>query len=255
MKYVRPVDPAVFRPNEFHSHFIAEPSNGLESCYCILTRVPPGAGTTRGKHVHPADQIYYILRGQMNVLLGEDEFTARPGQLVHIPGGLPHWNWNTTQEEEVHFELIVPAPERESLVLDPGALPAPAIDANGLIRTLDESQFDKTRFSQVVLADRASGVNTVSFGVFRVPPGGASPELHMHRVDQVYFIIQGTMGLQIGLEEYSAGPNTLVVLPAGVPHRNWNAGADVEYHINLRVPEPAADSGPWDYPVTIGTGF
>ena len=45
---------------------------------------------------------------------------ARPGQLVFIPKGLPHWNWNTTDEEELHFELIVPAPAREDLRAGPG---------------------------------------------------------------------------------------------------------------------------------------
>ena len=85
MQYVRHVDPSVFPLDEFRSHFIAEPANGLDTAYCIQTRVPPGKGTTRGVHVHPADQIYYILKGQMNVQLGEEEYVAKPGQLVFIP--------------------------------------------------------------------------------------------------------------------------------------------------------------------------
>ncbi len=107
------------------------------------------------------------------------------------------------------------------------------------------------RFSQVVLADRSSGSDNVSLGIFRVPPGGQSPELHVHRVDQIYFVISGTMSLQIGLDQSRAGPNTLVILPAGMPHRNWNPGTEPEYHINLRVPEPNPEWGPWDLPVKI----
>jgi len=75
----------------------------------------------------------------------------------------------------------------------------------------------------------------------------------VHRVDQVYFIMQGEMTLQIGFEEYKAGPNTLVILPAGMPHRNWNATSEPEYHINLRLPEPLPEWGPWDMAVTIDT--
>jgi len=56
----------------------------------------------------------------------------------------------------------------------------------------------------------------------------------------------------IGLEHHSVGPNSLVVLPAGMPHRNWNASAEVEYHLNLRVPEPDSDDVEWDIPVTFG---
>jgi len=250
MRYVRHVDRGVFDPDEFHSHFIADPSSGLDSCYCILTRVPPGKGTTRGEHVHPADQLYYVLSGEMHVLLGGDERVARPGQLVWIPAGLPHWNWNTGAEPEVHFELIVPAPERASLVLDPGSLPEPAA-AFPLVRTLDSSAFEPERFSQVVLADRASGVESVSFGIFRVPPGRGT-ELHAHRFDQIYFVIEGRMGLEIGFETYEAGSDTLVVIPAGMPHRNWNPGGEPEYHVNLRAPQPNEDFALWDLPVRYG---
>jgi len=251
MQYVRPIDQGVFKPDEFHSHFIADPSTGLDSCYCILTRVPPGKGTTRGKHVHPADQLYYILSGEMHVLLGKEEQVARPGQLVWIPAGLPHWNWNTAAEPEVHFELIVPAPARASLVLDPGSLTEPDVAGKPLIRTLDATAFDREGFSQVVLADRASGVESVSFGIFRVPAGKGT-ELHAHRFDQIYFVIEGSMGLQIGFEEYEAGPNTLVVIPAGMPHRNWNPGSVPEYHINLRAPQPREDANLWDLSVRYG---
>jgi hypothetical protein len=61
------------------------------------------------------------------------------------------------------------------------------------------------------------------------------------------------MQLEIGLNSYTAGPNTLVTLPAGMPHRNWNEGPDSEYHLNLRVPEPAGHDVPWDLPVSIKT--
>jgi mannose-6-phosphate isomerase-like protein (cupin superfamily) len=216
--------------------------------------VPAGKGTSRGVHIHDADQIYYILHGEMTAQLGEERYTARPGQLVFIPRGLPHWNWNEGSEPELHFELIVPPPARELVAqAADGSLPLPDVGGLELVRTLDEGKFDPERFSQVILADRSSRCNNVSFGVFRVPPGGSSPQLHVHRVDQVYFVISGTMSLQIGFEEYTAGPNSLVILPAGMPHRNWNAGTEPEYHINLRVPEPDPASGPWDLPVHIGS--
>jgi hypothetical protein len=36
---------------------------------------------------------------------------------------------------------------------------------------MDHTKFNMDRFSQVVLADRSTGLNTLSLGVFRVPPG------------------------------------------------------------------------------------
>ena len=123
-----------------------------------------------------------------------------------------------------------------------------------LIRTLDESKFNPEKFSQVVLADRESGVNSTSLGIFRVPPGGKSPPLHVHRFEQIYFVISGTMQLQIGLEEYTAPANSYVILPPGMPHTNWNASdSELLWFINCRSPEPKDHSEPWDRPVIIGT--
>jgi len=100
VRYVRPLDPNAFKPAQFHSLRLADASTGLESCICIVTRVPPGTGTTSGLHVHPVNQVYYVLEGAMRMQLGTDTFTVRPGQMVVIPKGTPHWNWNDDDADE-----------------------------------------------------------------------------------------------------------------------------------------------------------
>jgi hypothetical protein len=60
------------------------------------------------------------------------------------------------------------------------------------------------------------------------------------------------MDLEIGFEHYSVGPHSLVIIPAGMPHRNWNSGSEPEFHLNLRVPEPSGNVI-WDVPVSLGT--
>ena len=263
MQYVRPVDLNAFPRDDFHSEFVADRTSGLDSCICIVTRVPPGKGSPWRPHTHPADQLYYVLRGEMRARIGEREVVARPQDLVYIPAGVPHWNWNAGGEDEVHFELIAPQPPAGMQLAEPvdASAPAPSMTDVGIVRSLDESRFAPDRWSQVVLADRSSGVPSVSLGVFRVPPSGPSTSsgrsaigrLHVHRFDQIYYVISGRMRLQIGLEEHEAGPNTLVILPAGMPHRSWNEGPEPELHLNLRVPEPAdPDMRTWDLPVQIG---
>jgi mannose-6-phosphate isomerase-like protein (cupin superfamily) len=253
MRCVRPVDFAAFPEAAFHSQRLADASTGLDSCICICTRVPPGTGTTSGLHTHPADQLYYVLSGRMHARVAERTYVVDPGNLVIIPAGTPHWNWNEGTEDEIHFELIVPPPpEGTPLVsrVDDTLQARPATIE--IVRPLDESRFDASRFSQVVLADRSTGLTTLSLGVFRVPPGGRGPGMHVHRFDQIYYMLSGSMELDIGLEHFTVGPHTLVVLPAGMPHRNWNASSDVEYHLNLRVPEPREAEEQWDIPVHIG---
>jgi mannose-6-phosphate isomerase-like protein (cupin superfamily) len=254
MQYVRQVDFDAFPASAFHSQRLADASTGLDSCICLCTRVPPGVGTTSGLHTHPSDQLYYVLTGRMHARVGDRTYVVDPHQLVIIPAGTPHWNWNEGTEDEVHFELIVPPPAPGQALVTPLAeAPSNGSPPIEVVRELDDSRFDAQRFSQVVLADRSSGLSTLSLGVFRVPPGGSGPGMHAHRFDQIYYLYQGSMELEIGFSRYSVGPHTLVVIPAGMPHRNWNASTtEVEYHLNLRVPEPVGENEVWDVPVSFG---
>ena len=257
MRYVRPVDFQAFPAAAFHSQRLADASTGLDSCICICTRVPPGTGTTSGLHTHPVDQVYYVLTGTMHAQVADNTYVVGPETLVIIAAGTPHWNWNEGTEDEIHFELIVPPPPANEALVTPvadrsSASPSkvPSIEP---VRRLDHERFNPDRFSQVVLAERTSGLASLGLGVFRVPPGGEGPGLHMHRFDQIYYVYRGVMDLEIGFERYSVVPNTLVTIPAGMPHRNWNSGREAEYHLNLRVPEPQGHGVIWDVPVTLGT--
>src|SRR5713101_1591211 len=122
----------------------------------------------------------------MNVQLGTEQFKVGPKQLVLIPTGTPHWNWNESTEDEIHFELIVPSPEVGQPILTrlDSAITPSRVTGVDCIRPLDESQFDPARFSQVVLADRTSGLDGCGIGIFRVPSGAKGPDLHVHRFDQ-----------------------------------------------------------------------
>ena len=61
------------------------------------------------------------------------------------------------------------------------------------------------------------------------------------------------MSVEVGLERHIADPFTLVVLPAGVPHRQFNDGVATERHITLLAPEPTDHETPWDVGVTLAT--
>jgi len=108
------------------------------------------------------------------------------------------------------------------------------------VRNVDFAVFDASagRVSQSLL-DRDSGATTCSINCIKTPAGEGSPAgRHTHVVDQVFYILSGTMSLEIEDEEYQAGPGSLVVFPAGVPHRNWNAGAEPTVHLAINVPQP-----------------
>jgi mannose-6-phosphate isomerase-like protein (cupin superfamily) len=94
------------------------------------------------------------------------------------------------------------------------------------------------RYSQWLL-DHTSGGRHCSINYIKTPAGGGSPAgMHTHVVDQIFYIVSGTMNLEIEGSQYAAGPGTLVVFPAGVPHRNWNGGSEPTIHLAFNTPLP-----------------
>jgi quercetin dioxygenase-like cupin family protein len=94
-------------------------------------------------------------------------------------------------------------------------------------------------FGVSILANSRRGVQTLSMQHVTLQPSTVGMPWHIHEFDQIYFILSGTLTVEIG-EHHKAGPNDLVVLPAGVPHRNWNNGTVDETHPSLLVFEPEA---------------
>jgi quercetin dioxygenase-like cupin family protein len=115
-------------------------------------------------------------------------------------------------------------------------------DHMNYVRKVDFAAIEKSgpgdRLTQV-LFDRSSGAKTCRIECIKTPAGGGSPEgLHTHRVDQIFYILKGTMTVEINGNEYEAGPGTLVIFPAGVAHRNWNRSKEPTVHLSFIVPMP-----------------
>ena len=55
-------------------------------------------------------------------------------------------------------------------------------------------------------------------------PRALGSPVHTHtREDEYSFVLEGTVGVQIGDTELLATPGTLIVKPRGLPHAFWNA--------------------------------
>jgi mannose-6-phosphate isomerase-like protein (cupin superfamily) len=108
------------------------------------------------------------------------------------------------------------------------------------LRKVDFQALAETgRRASQALFDSESGATACSVNCIQTPPGEGSPAgLHTHAVDQLFYILSGTMSLVIEDRSYEAGPGTLVVFPAGVPHRNWNGGSEPTVHLAINAPLP-----------------
>jgi quercetin dioxygenase-like cupin family protein len=224
-----------------------------ESCLIVATKVPPGAAGPP-RHRHPVDQTYFIVAGEITVELGTKTEVATTRSAVFIPAGLPHHNWNDTAEDEVHIE-----------VLAPGVLPVqPLVEFTDLrdtsvqapfIHNADPAKLTGLDFGLDWLVSRQAGAANAAVYLAEVPAGKSGPPLHVHEFDQFYFVLQGTLSIEIGLQRHDVPPGHLVILPAQVPHRQWNEQDETEHHLTVLVPEPMAlpaDGGPrWDTVVEL----
>src|SRR5262249_9806312 len=58
------------------------------------------------------------------------------------------------------------------------------------------------------------------------PPRLIAP-LHLHRQDdEAWYVLEGTLRLQVDKEEVEARAGSAVFVPRGPPHTYWNPGAD-----------------------------
>ena len=60
-----------------------------------------------------------------------------------------------------------------------------------------------------------------------VDPDGFVAAAHVHPSQEERFqVLRGTVGFKIGGKKQVAGPGTRVTVPAGTPHKFWNAGEE-----------------------------
>jgi quercetin dioxygenase-like cupin family protein len=68
-----------------------------------------------------------------------------------------------------------------------------------------------------------------------VQPNGAVAAAHVHPNQEERFqVLRGTVGIRSGRERIEAGPGQRITIPAGTPHRFWNAG-DEEAHFVCEI--------------------
>jgi mannose-6-phosphate isomerase-like protein (cupin superfamily) len=74
---------------------------------------------------------------------------------------------------------------------------------------------------------RETGGQAVVVETF-VQPNGFVAAAHVHPSQEERFeIVHGSVGFKVGGEKLVAGPGRRITVPAGTPHKFWNAGDDV----------------------------
>lgn len=90
----------------FYTQTLVDRKMGSESIKAFVSLVHPGSGM--GLHVHPFDQLYYVLRGQLSVRLGFGTCQMSQGDIVVFPAGLIHSNSNDGTDPTLLLTINVP---------------------------------------------------------------------------------------------------------------------------------------------------
>jgi mannose-6-phosphate isomerase-like protein (cupin superfamily) len=235
MKYLRRFAPELLDPTAFDHQVLAD----LESCLVVICNSPEGA-TGPSRHVHECDQLYYVLQGAMEIKLGDETQIVESGSLVFIPRGTPHHNRNAGTTAEMHLDVLVPPPARGRALSRP-AVPTDKASGAHYVHRVGSSSYRPSHvpgFDLATVASPSTGSQHILIKMASVQPSSPGTSWHIHRFDQLYWVLEGTLTVEVANEHYDVAPGNLVVLPAGVPHRNWNSGDTVERHIAFLVPPP-----------------
>ncbi len=75
----------------------------------------PGGGMP--KHTNSVEHEQYVLRGRARIGIAEEIVEVRPGSVVFIPAGTPHW-YSVEGDEAFEFLCVVPNRPDEIQILE-----------------------------------------------------------------------------------------------------------------------------------------
>jgi quercetin dioxygenase-like cupin family protein len=77
--------------------------------YCLLeVGLAPGMGVPRHTHTRE-DEVYFVLAGELEVIVGEERFVLKPGDTLMAPRDIPHQLRNSGDVENHYLLLFSPS--------------------------------------------------------------------------------------------------------------------------------------------------
>ncbi len=76
-----------------------------------------------------------------------------------------------------------------------------------------------------LLAYRNSSIRRQSLAEARLAPGQATTPHYHPRTEEIYYILEGTGAMQVGLDVSEVGPGDAIAIPAALAHQITNTGS------------------------------
>jgi mannose-6-phosphate isomerase-like protein (cupin superfamily) len=93
-------------------------------------------------------------------------------------------------------------------------------------QTAEERPMNRKGGRSIRLVDETVGAETVDLHMNILQPGSEEESpYHLHqKAENVYFVLQGRLGLRLGDERVTVEAGQAVFIPPMLPHSVWNAG-------------------------------
>lgn len=101
------------------------------------------------------------------------------------------------------------------------------------------------RMSAVFKADGAETQLGYSISEWWLQPNTRGPGVHAHPDDHVFYIIEGTMSVQVAAQWTDVPRGSYVLIPGGTPHDFENRGTTRSGFISINVPGGFEDKMPY----------
>lgn len=193
-------------------------------------------------HREHADS-FYVLEGRLVVLVHDEEHELGPGAFVSVPPGVVHGfrSLSATRFLNFHtpdcrFAENLRRRDRgepggfDSFDAEPGS-GLPATDATVLRAGEGEALRANHRIATIKVGRRE-----LALIEFELEPGFSGPDLHQHDDHtDAFYVLGGTVDLQVGTRMVSAGAGSFAAAPRGVPH-TFTSGPTGARLLNIHAP-------------------
>ena len=200
------------------------------------------AGASPHVHREHVDS-FYVLEGELAFLVDNDEHAVGPGAFVSAPPGVVHGFRSLSAARFLNFHTPdgrfaenlraldrVEAGGFDSFEAEPGS-GLPASDAT-LLRA---GEGEELRASHRVATIKV-GRKELALIEFALEPEFDGPEVHSHDDHtDAFYVLAGTVEIQIGPRRATAGAGSFAAAPRGVPH-TFTSGPDGARLLNIHAP-------------------
>ena len=170
-----------------------------------------GPGTSPVLSDPESDEVFYVLEGNCNVVIGDDEFEVGPETGVYLRPG------QTLRVENKDAEVV------RFISSQCPAEPVKSVELAPIVKLADRRALPTADRWYRVLVDDEIGSEQVTQFVGSIPPGRA-PD-HFHEYEEVLFILRGEGRMWAGETNTPIGPGSCIYLPRRQVHCVENTGS------------------------------